>query len=139
MHETMRQSDRRLWAALGLISVAVCYMAVSVYSRGTGYSVVWVTAPSEEVAEQLAKGLVNDRHAACVNILPKITSVYSWKGEVHKDPEVLLMIKTRSEAVRALTQHIKEAHPYDVPEVISVAISDGLAPYLDWIGASTAP
>ena len=72
--------------------------------------------------------------AACVNILPGVTSVYEWEGKIQTDSEVLLMIKTRSEAVPALSELVTREHPYDVPEVIATSIEDGSRKYLDWIG-----
>lgn len=96
----------------------------------------FVTAPTEEVAKKIAHGLVTAKLAACVNIIPKITSIYVWEGQVNEDSEVLMMIKTRTSRVAELTQYVKENHPYDVCEVISTEILQGNGPYLNWISES---
>ena len=95
--------------------------------------VVFVTAPSHEVASKLARSLVTSRLAACVNILPGITSIYKWEGKVNEEKEVMLVIKTTQNAMPALTEHIKSKHPYDVPEVIGWPIQEGSENYLKWV------
>merc|ERR1712002_1058005 len=102
-------------------------------SSGT-FSMAFVTAPSHEVAKKIAGGLVKNKLAACVNIIPGIVSVYEWQDEINEDPEVLMMIKTRTSRLEELTQYVKENHPYDVCEVISSPIAQGNQPYLDWLG-----
>ena len=72
--------------------------------------------------------------AACVNIIPGITSVYEWEGKIENDEEMLMMIKTRTAVIPALSEYVKKNHPYDVAEVISTSIEQGNQPYLDWIG-----
>ena len=99
--------------------------------------VVLVTAPSQDVAEVLAKDLVERRLAACVNILPGVTSVYHWQGEVHRDNESLLVAKTSAEALPQLMKRIAELHPYDVPEIVALDTSAVHPPYADWIVANT--
>nr|CAH0101582.1 unnamed protein product [Daphnia galeata] len=97
------------------------------------HSMAFITAPNEEVAKTIARGLVSEKLAACVNIIPKITSVYSWEGKVNEDSEVLMMVKTRTVRLPELTEYVKKHHPYDVCEVISTEILQGNKPYLDWI------
>jgi len=97
------------------------------------FSMAFVTAPSEDTARSLASGLVSSRLAACVNILPGVTSVYEWEGEVNTDSEVLMMIKTRTSRIPELTEYVQKHHPYDVPEVITTSIEGGSRPYLDWL------
>jgi len=98
--------------------------------------VVLCTAP-EEQAERIAESLLEAKLAACVNLTGKIKSKYWWEGKIQTDEEVLLIIKTRQELVEKLTAKIKEVHPYQVPEIISLEIKEGNSDYLDWILAST--
>ncbi|XP_011564257.3 protein CutA homolog [Plutella xylostella] len=98
------------------------------------YSVAYVTVPSAEVGKTLGHGLVKNKLAACVNIIPQVTSIYEWKGEINEDNEALLMIKTRTSEVDRLTEYVRSNHPYEVCEVISLPIKNGNPPYLKWIG-----
>ncbi|OAD54926.1 Protein CutA like protein [Eufriesea mexicana] len=87
------------------------------------HSVAYVTVPTQEVAKKLAHGLVKNKLAACVNIISGLTSIYEWKNEINEDSELLLMIKTRTDTVDILTKYVKENHPYEVCEVISLPVS----------------
>lgn len=98
--------------------------------------VVLCTVPGEEIAKKIAHALVQERLAACVNIVPGLTSVYSWEGRMVEDSELLLLIKTRQERYGALEQRIKQLHPYQVPEVIALPIQQGSKEYLDWINST---
>uniref|UniRef100_A0A7S1VYP9 Divalent cation tolerance protein n=1 Tax=Neobodo designis TaxID=312471 RepID=A0A7S1VYP9_NEODS len=102
------------------------------------FSVCYVTAPSMAVAEKIASHLVARKAAACVNILPGVTSVYTWQGKVEKDSELLLMIKTQTAVVPRLISEVRSVHPYDVPEVISVPMGAGHTDYLNWVTENTA-
>ena len=95
------------------------------------------TCPDAESAGHIARVLVEERLAACVNRVPGLTSVYRWQGEIHEDNEVLLLIKTRRELFELLRARIIELHPYDVPEVIALEIAAGHAPYLEWLRTET--
>ncbi|HAM34991.1 MAG TPA: cytochrome C biogenesis protein CcdA [Elusimicrobia bacterium] len=101
------------------------------------FRVLFVTAPDAKTAEDIASGLVERKLAACVNVLPGLTSVYRWEGNIHKDPEVLLIIKTRAGIFKETTQFIREKHPAKVPEIISLPISEGSPAYMQWLGANT--
>ncbi|XP_011881966.1 PREDICTED: protein CutA homolog [Vollenhovia emeryi] len=103
------------------------------------HSVAYVTVPDDAVAKSLARGLVENKLAACVNIIPRITSIYEWKGKIQEEPELLLMIKTRTETVDALTQYVIKNHPYTVCEVISLPIHNGNPDYLKWISEAVPP
>ncbi|KAM8793813.1 protein CutA [Eudromia elegans] len=96
-------------------------------------SAAFVTCPSEKVAKELARALVEKRLAACVNVVPQVTSIYEWKGKVEEDNEVLLMIKTRSSRIPALAEFVRSVHPYEVAEVIAVPVTQGNPPYLRWV------
>ena len=80
---------------------------------------------------------MSEKLAACVNVIPGLTSIYAWEGKVEEDSELLMMIKTRATLVPAMTEKIQGMHPYDVCEVIAVPIVDGNEPYLNWIREST--
>ncbi|HEB76079.1 MAG TPA: divalent-cation tolerance protein CutA [Nitrospirae bacterium] len=97
------------------------------------YSVVFVTAPDEEEAARIARIVVEERLAACVNIVKGIRSVYRWKGKVEDEHEVLLVVKTGRHLFDALEKRVKELHSYSVPEVISIPITEGSAEYLEWL------
>jgi periplasmic divalent cation tolerance protein len=101
------------------------------------YSIVLATAPSREVALDLARALVDGRVAACVNLLP-VTSVYRWEGEVKEDDEHLMVIKTRRTHIDDIKDLFEERHPYEVPELISIEIEDGSSEYLKWLKDETS-
>lgn len=98
------------------------------------YSVVLTTCPNIKVAKELSHKLVQVKFVACVNIIPQITSVYMWKNKVEEETEVLLVAKTKSDLIPELIRLVKESHPYEVPEIISLGIKDGNKKYLQWIG-----
>jgi periplasmic divalent cation tolerance protein len=95
--------------------------------------------PDRAAAEKLADALIEKRVAACVNILAPCRSVYRWKGAVQHDEEHPLLIKTSTERYAALEAAIRAGHPYELPEIVAVPIERGLAAYLDWVAAETAP
>jgi periplasmic divalent cation tolerance protein len=100
------------------------------------YLLVSMTTGSSEEAERIAEALVQERLAACVNIVPAITSIYRWQGEVHRDSEVLLIAKSCPELFDSLAARVKELHSYEIPEVIALPIVAGSEAYLNWIGES---
>lgn len=99
--------------------------------------VVYVTVPNKEAGKKLAESIVKERLAACVNRVPGVESVYEWKGEIQTDSEELLIIKTRESLLAALTEHVRNNHEYEVPEVIALPITGGNLPYLEWLKNST--
>lgn len=105
----------------------------------TEFCVVYVTCAERGSAERIASALVEDRLAACANIVPGVTSVFHWEGRVDTDPEVLLIIKTRSDLLGALENRVTALHDYDVPEIIALPIIGGSRQYLDWIDENLHP
>ena len=97
------------------------------------FLVVLSTCPGVEVAGELARALLEDGHAACVNVVPGVRSMYVWKGAVQADDEVLLVIKTTAARFPALRDTLVAKHPYELPEVVAIGIEDGHHPYLDWL------
>jgi periplasmic divalent cation tolerance protein len=101
--------------------------------------VVLITAPDAETAARLARSLVEERLAACVNVVPEIRSFYRWEGAVHDDAEILLVVKTRADRAGELAARVVELHPYDVPEVLELPAAGGSAAYLGWVRSESAP
>lgn len=100
-------------------------------------SVVLTTAPSMEVAQQIVRAVVEAQLAACGTIIPGATSMYRWQGAVEEAQESQVILKTTTENVTKLIARVTELHPYEVPEIISLNIADGLPAYLAWIDSST--
>lgn len=97
------------------------------------HRLIFCTCPDKLTAERLAHILVKEKLAACVNVLPNITSIYRWEGDITTNDECLLLIKTTSERYEELEKTLKAAHPYEVPEIIAMDINQGLPAYLDWV------
>ncbi len=99
--------------------------------------VVLITAPSEEEAATIAKTLVEERLAACVNIIDGVRSIYRWEGKVEDDAEVLMIAKSAEDLFERLSARVKELHSYTVPEVIAAPIIKGSTEYLLWLSKVT--
>jgi periplasmic divalent cation tolerance protein len=102
------------------------------------FIVVYVTAGSLDEADRLARGLVEERLAACVNRIGPIQSVYRWEGKLEQSEEHLLIIKTERDLFSALEKRVRELHTYSVPEIVALPIIDGSQDYLRWLGEQTA-
>jgi periplasmic divalent cation tolerance protein len=98
--------------------------------------IVYCTVPDTDTGERIAAHLVEYRLAACVSLIPGVTSVYRWQGRVETQTEALLMIKTRRADYARLETAIRSQHPYELPEIIAVPVSNGLTEYLDWVRTS---
>lgn len=96
-----------------------------------------VTMPDKERAASLARALVDEGLAACVNIVPGVKSIYQWGGRLQEDEEVLCLIKTRPAVFDRARDRILQLHPYEVPEILAFAVADGSPAYLDWLKKST--
>lgn len=107
--------------------------AIALVEDSSDVVVAFVTVPTEEEAVKLAKGIVESKLAACVNIIPSLRSIYSWEGKVCDEKELLLTMKTRRETFGRLSEWVQQNHSYKVPEVVALPISDGSKPYLDWV------
>ena len=101
--------------------------------------VVLSTFPDAAQAAEVARVLVDEQLAACVNLVPAIRSIYRWQGAVHDDAEALAIIKTTAARYPALAARLAALHPYEVPEIIALPLADGHPPYLAWLVAQTQP
>jgi len=101
--------------------------------------VVLVTAPDPATAERLARTLVEERLAACVNVVPAIRSIYRWEGRVEEADELLLLAKTRADRGAALAARVRELHPYALPEVLELPALGGSEAYLGWVREESSP
>jgi periplasmic divalent cation tolerance protein len=99
---------------------------------------VYSTFPSGEVAETVGRQLVEQRLAACVNILPGMTSIYRWEGKIARDSEAVMIIKTRESLADAVIAAVTSRHPYTNPALLVIPVENGAAPYLAWLLAETA-
>lgn len=97
------------------------------------YIIVFITASSQKEAEKIAHAIIDAEAAACVNIVPKIKSVFKWRGEKKTAEETLLIAKTLQAKFARLREKVKAVHSYEVPEIISIPISEGDEGYLNWI------
>jgi periplasmic divalent cation tolerance protein len=102
------------------------------------YVLVLITVPNAEVGEVVARRLLDQKLAACVNFVPGIRSLYLWQGQVNDDAEVLLLVKTRASLFQEkFIPAVQDVHPYDVPEILALPVAMGNAAYLNWIAEST--
>jgi periplasmic divalent cation tolerance protein len=101
------------------------------------FVLIFTTMPDDERADALARTLVDERLAACVNVHAPMTSTYRWKGAVERERERQLVIKTTRARVPEIETRLRALHPYDVPEFLVVAVDSGSAAYLDWVAGAT--
>jgi periplasmic divalent cation tolerance protein len=102
-----------------------------------GEIIVLMTAPKEEEAARIAKALVENKLAGCVNIIRNVRSIYRWQGKIEDDKEVLLVAKTRNSLFKRLAKKVKELHSYAVPEIIALPVVGGETDYLKWLRQAT--
>ena len=96
---------------------------------------VLTSAPSVAVAERIGTALVEERLAACANLVPGVRSVFRWKGEIAREDEILVVLKTTAPRLEALRRRLVELHPYEVPEMLALDVREGHPPYLAWVRA----
>ena len=108
-------------------------MGEAIIAESSEHLVVMNTCPDSETAGRIAADLVDRRLAACVQVLPGLQSYFHWDGKVDCEEEHLLLIKTSSASYPALERRIRELHPYELPEIIGVPVSNGLPEYLSWV------
>jgi periplasmic divalent cation tolerance protein len=103
----------------------------------SGARLALITAPDAESARRIARALVEERLAACVNLVPGVTSIYRWEGALHEDAELLLVVKTQANRLAALAERLAVLHPYALPELVALTPSGGSERYLAWVCAET--
>jgi len=102
------------------------------------YIVILVTAPDTDAAHRIARKVTEAKKAACVNIIPSLSSLYWWQGKLTEENEALLLIKTRKALFNEVAALVKSVHPYQVPEIIALPVLNGNSEYLKWISETTA-
>ncbi len=105
----------------------------------TNLQLVQCNCPDLQSAEQIATALLEKRQAACVNIMPPQLSLYRWQGKLERQQEVMLLIKAPQALFSAISQTICQLHPYTVPEIIALQVTQAFEPYLNWINEETSP
>ena len=98
---------------------------------------ILITVPDEKTADSIATMLVDEKLAACVNVVPGLTSYYHWQDRLNKDSEFLLLVKTSPNLFEIIRETVLKLHPYDLPEIIALDISTGFQDYIDWIISQT--
>ncbi|NXN00441.1 CUTA protein, partial [Sylvia borin] len=127
-------------ALLVLTSPLLWGLALQLHSAVTGsyipgtHSIAFVTCLNEQIARDVARAIMDKKLAAYVNILPKSSALYFWKGELEESTEILLLVKTRTSKIEDLTNYIRSIHPFEMADIISLPIDRGNPPYLRWIG-----
>jgi len=101
------------------------------------FVLAYITAKDKPQALSIGRALVEERLAACVNVIDNMTSVYRWEGELNEDNEVVLIAKTSAETFEALTERVKQLHTYTCPCVVLIPIIGGNKSYLEWLGENT--
>jgi periplasmic divalent cation tolerance protein len=109
----------------------------AIVTEGGDAIVVLITASSREEADRIARRLVEDRLAACVNIIPQMRSIFVWEQKLSQEEEVLLVVKSRRARFQQLAGAVKRLHSYSVPEIIALPVVMGSADYLRWVSEST--
>jgi periplasmic divalent cation tolerance protein len=97
------------------------------------------TFPDLETARTISRALVEERLAACANIIPQVESIYRWQGKIETAGEALVLFKTTDARWAEFQRRLRKLHPYEVPEIVRVNIADGLPAYLEWVAQSCAP
>lgn len=105
----------------------------------TDLQLMLCNCPNEQSAEQIARQLLAQRLAACVNLLPGVKSIYRWQGQLESSMEVTLLIKAPQAQFDAICQTICQLHPYTLPEIIAIPVQQGFAPYLNWVKEECLP
>ncbi|XP_007258163.3 protein CutA homolog [Astyanax mexicanus] len=138
-------SKSRLMLILGtMVLTATLYpvlrmLGIQIYAALSGtyvaghHSMLLINCPTEQTAKDIGRHIMEKRMAACVNILPRTSTMYYWKGQIQDASEILLLVRTRTSLIQKLTEYVIALHPYEIPEIISFPIEDGSMSYLKWM------
>ncbi|XP_073455657.1 protein CutA homolog isoform X1 [Aquarana catesbeiana] len=113
----------------------LCHIHAAVtggYISGS-HSLAFINCPNDQVAKDIARGILEKKLAASVNIMPKSSSLYIWKGEIEESTEVLLIVKTRTAKINELSGYVRYVHPFETPDILTVPIGDGNPDYFRWL------
>ncbi|KAI4897619.1 hypothetical protein NFI96_030291 [Prochilodus magdalenae] len=123
-----------LYPVLKMLGLQLCAALSGSYVAGH-HSILLINCPTEQTAKDIGSVLhiMEKRMAACLNILPRTSTMYYWKGEIRDTSEILLLVRTRTSLIQALTEFVIAMHPYEIPEIISFPIEDGSLSYLRWM------
>ncbi|XP_053474639.1 protein CutA homolog [Ictalurus furcatus] len=121
-----------LYPVLSMLAVQLYTALSSSYVAGH-HSVLLINCPTEQTAKDIGRHIMEKRMAACVNILPRTSTMFYWKGEIQDASEILLLVRTRTSMIQQLTDFVNAIHPYQTPEILSFPIQDGSHSYLKWI------
>ncbi len=103
----------------------------------SNYIIIYITTASVNEAKKIGRALVEERLAACSNIISPIRSIYSWQGKICDDKEALMILKTRKQLFKQIVKRVEKLHSYDVPEIIAMPIIEGSSKYLSWLNEET--
>ncbi|TRY59568.1 hypothetical protein DNTS_012252 [Danionella cerebrum] len=121
-----------LYPVLKLLVVQIHSVITGQYVAGR-HSVLLINCPTEQIAKDIGRSLMEKRMAACVNLFPRTSTMYYWKGEIRDASEILLLVRTTTSLVQRIVTFVNSVHPYEIPEIISFPIEDGSPRYLKWI------
>ena len=97
------------------------------------YSIVYITTSGDLESKKIAKKLLEEKIAACINIIPTIESIYLWKGKIEQDSESIMLVKTKSEMVEEVIKRVEELHSYEIPCVLEITVNKGSKNYIEWM------
>ncbi|XP_076867321.1 protein CutA homolog isoform X1 [Brachyhypopomus gauderio] len=121
-----------LFPVLRMLGTEIYVFVSGDYMSGH-HSVLLINCPTEQTAKDISRHIMEKRMAACVNILPRTSTMYYWKGEIQDTSEILLLVRTRTSVIQKLTDYVKTIHPYDIPEILSFPVEGGSLSYLKWM------
>lgn len=121
-----------LYPVLRMLGIQIYAVLSGTYVAGH-HSILLINCPTEQAAKDIGRHIMEKRMAACVNILPRTSTMYYWKGQIQDASEILLLVRTKTSQIQRLTEYVLAVHPYEIPEILSFPIEDGSMSYLKWM------